>query len=433
MRPIAIAATLALASAATLQAKEWSLQECIDHALDNNLTIQLRANDVTQSEIALTSALDAVLPTLSGNAGQNWSFGRSLNASNTYDNSNTSNLSLQAALNLPLFQGLQAVRQIKYQRIALDASKEQLLAAADDVTLQIMAQYLQCLYCREMEQVAQSQADLTATELLRRQALMDAGRIPEADMLDAKSQDAQARMQLVTAQNDTRLALLDLQQTLRLPYSETFGVQTLADPLPQSIPTPDDVYSAAKGINHTLRASQLQADAAAQQVKVAQTGWIPRLSLSAGLGTNYYHNAKMPNDPLGTQFRHNFAQQVGLSLNVPIFDAFQTRNSVRRARSQHLAQLINLETQDDNLFKSIQQAYYQAVGALERYNASNVAISASEAALAAVTEKYSVGRANPVDFDNAKNQYIRARSEATRAKYETDLRHRILLFYAQGK
>lgn len=416
----------------TAEAREWTLQECIDYALENNLNVRQRGNDVIQAENELTAAKDAVLPTVSAQGQQSWNFGRGLTASNTYADRNTSNFGFSVGLNLPLFQGLQAIRQIDYQRTYLNSILENLEAAKDDITLQVIAQYLQVLYSQEMEQIASAQAELTGEELERRQALLEVGKIPEADMLDAKSQDAQARMQYVTAQNDTRLALLDLSQLLRLESADGFTIATPDEPLPE-LKDPRQVYDSAMEINHSVRAGRLQVDAASQQVRVAKTGWIPRLSLSAGLGSNYYKISEMANEKFADQIKHNFAQSVSLNLNIPIFDAFQTRNAVRRAKVNELSTQLNFETASDNLYKSIQQAYYQAVGARERHTASEAAVTSSEAALNAVKEKYGLGRATPVEFDNAKNQYIKSLSERTQAKFELLLRSRILDFYASGR
>lgn len=425
-----LVAFLALGVALCAQAREWTLQECVDYAVEHNLTVMSRQNQLEQSQNELTAAKDALLPTVSGQASQTWNFGRGLTASNTYADRNTDNLSLSAGMNLPLFQGLQNVRTIALQRTNLAAALENLEAAKDDVTLQVIALYLQALYSREMVKVAESQANLTAEELLRRQALMESGRIPEADMLDAKSQDAQARMQLVTAENDLRLALLDLAQQLRLENPSEFDIAELPEEESPMLQNPQEVYAAALRVNHTIAADSLNVEAAGRQIKVAQTGWIPRLNFNAGLGTNYYKVHGYDNDPFSAQMRHNFAQYVGFGLNIPIFDGFQTRNAVRRARTNQISQIIAQETNRDNLYKSIQQCYYQAVGAREKLTAATTAVTASEAALKAVQEKYALGRATPVDFDTAKNQYIKSQSDRVQARYELLLRTRILNFYA---
>lgn len=428
--------TLAFAATAALcaQAKVWTLEECVGYAVENNLTVQQQQIERLSAEQQIVSAKDAVLPQLSGSASQSWNFGRGLTASNTYADRNTMNFGANLSLQMPLFNGLQTVRQIQLAKVSLTAAVENLEATKDDITLRVMAQYLQVLYCRELEAVAQSQLSLTEEELLRRKALLEAGKIPEADMLDASGQAAEAKMQLVNAQNDTRLALLDLAQLLRLGNEfNTFDIAPLqSDDLPL-LPNPDAVYESALGINHAIAASRLQVDAADSQIKLAQTGMIPRLSFSAGLGSNYYKISGMDNEPFGPQMRHNFSQFVGFTLSVPIFDGFSTRNSVRRARLQRFSADIACESQKDNLYKAITESYYQAVGARERLEAATESTIASEAALNAVREKYNLGRATPTDFDTARNRFIQSQSEQVRARYELLLRARILNFYATSK
>lgn len=416
-------------------ARTWTLDECVNHAIDHNLTVRRQQVEQLNAEQQVISAKDAVLPQISGSASQSWNFGRGLTASNTYADRNTTSFGANIGLQLPLFNGLQTVRQIEYAKTSLTAMVENLEAAKDDVTLRVMAQYLQALYCRELEAVAQSQLELTEEELNRRNALLEAGKIPEADMLDASSQAADARRQLVVAQSDTRMALLDLAQMLRLTNDEfaDFDIAPLQSDERPTLPDPQSVYDSALGINHSLAASRLQIDAADRQIKLAQTGYIPRLSFNAGLGSNYYKISGMPNDAFGPQMRHNFSQYVGFSLSVPIFDGMTTRNNVRRARLQRLSADLTYETQKDNLYKAISESYYQAVGARERLQASVESTVAAEAALDAVREKYNVGRATPTDFETARNRYVQSRSEQVSARYELLLRARILDFYAHGR
>ncbi|MDE7334983.1 MAG: TolC family protein, partial [Muribaculaceae bacterium] len=366
-------------------------------------------------------------------ASQSWNFGRSLNSSNIYANQNTANFGLSAGLQLPLFNGLQTVRNIDYAKASLVAIVEQLEAAKDDITLRVMAQYLQVLYCSELEGVAAAQAELTAEELGRRQALLEAGKIPEADMLDARSQLAQAKLQLVNATNNRQLALLDLAQLLRIESVDDFDVVALDTKEQPKIRDPRPVFDTALSINHTIRANELQISAANRRIALAQTGYIPKLNLNAGLSSNYYRMSGKPNDSFGAQFRHNFGQYVGLQLSVPIFDGLSTRNNIRSARLQALSAELNLETQKDQLFKAINETYYQAIGAREKLAAAEEACTSSAAALEAVQGKYEVGRATPVDFENAKNAFVKSMSERAQARYELILRARILDFYATAR
>lgn len=423
----------AAASVLTAGAEVMTLDQCIDYALGHNLTIKQRDIERSNAELQVTDAKDAVLPQLSGSASQSWNFGRGLTSANTYADRNTSSFGASIGLQLPLFNGLQTVRNVIAAKASLTAVVENLEAAKDDVVLRVIAQYLQVLYCGEIEGVATSQAELTAEELKRREALLEAGKIPEADMLDARSQAAQARMQLVSAHNDLRLALLDLAQLLRLPDADNFNVVALDTAEPPLLREPQEVYNAALGFNHAIAANRLQVDAANRQIELARTGYIPKLSLNAGLGSNYYRVAGFDNETFGRQLKNNFSQYVGFSLSVPIFDGFSTRNNIRRAKLQRLTADLNLETQKDNLYKAINESYLQAVGAREKLAAAEEACTASAAALEAVRGKYNLGRATPTDFDTAKNAFIQSMSERARARYELILRARILDFYAKPR
>lgn len=430
LRTTVCALLFTVTTCAGIHAEVMTLDQCISYAVEHNLSVRQSEIERRNAEQAVVSAKDAVLPQVSGSASQSWNFGRGLTASNTYADRNTLNFGANLGLQLPLFNGLQTVRNIDYAKANLTAVVENLEATKDDVILRVIAQYLQVLYCRELEEVAESQTELTGEELERRLALLEAGKIPEADMLDAKSQAAQARLQLVNAQNDRATALLDLAQLLRVPDVNDFDIAALDTSELPFIRDPQAVYSSALGFNHTIRAGQFQVDAAARNIKVAQTGYIPKLSFNAGLGSNYYKISGYVNESFGDQFKHNFSQYVGFNLNIPIFDGLTTRNNIRSARIRRLSAELSLETQKDNLYKAVNESYLQAVGARAKLAAAEEACTAGAAALAAVQEKYNLGRATPTDFDTAKNTLFQSMSERARARYELILRARILDFYA---
>lgn len=414
-------------------AREWTLDECIDHALAHNITVQQRALDCANAKQAVIEAQDGYLPTLSAGASQSWNFGRGLTADNTYAHRNTSSFGWQVGLSLPLFQGLHNFRQVVYAKANLAAVLEGFEAAKDDVTLRVMSQYLQALYCSEMTGVAKNQVDMAYLLLGRQEARLSEGKIPEADLLDMQAQLAQAEMQFTTAQNDHMLARLDLIQLLRLDESPIdFSVVSLSDNEPV-INDPQVVYDRAMTVNPYVGSARSRINAADRAIKVAQTGWIPRLSFNAGLGSNYYTMSGGYSDSFGSQMRHNFSQSVGFSLSVPIFDAFSTRNSVRRARVQHDVAMLDYESATDELYKTINQAYYQAVGAREKLHSAEAAAKASEAAMNAMLEKYSIGRASYTDYENACTAWIKAEADRIQAKYELQLRARILAFYCERR
>lgn len=431
MKSIIISLT-AILTCATAGAETWSLDSCISYAVGHNLTVKSRELCAVSGELDITEAKDRFLPSLSAGASQSFSFGRGLTSENTYANRNTSNFGWNIGLNLPLFQGLRNVRNLDYAKANMLTLVEELESAKDDITLNVIAQYLQALYYKEMVNVATEQVKLSKIELSRREELLEAGKIPELDLLQAKSQLAQDELTEVTAKNNYALALVDLTQLLELGSPEEFDIEAIETDTPLPLYNADDVYASALTTNHSIKASQLGVESAGKAIKLAKSGWLPTLSFSAGIGSNYYTVSGLTSDKFGNQMRHNLSKSLGFSLNVPIFDGFSTRNSVRKAKVQEINARLQLTDTKNRVYKSIQTAYTQAVAAEKRKASSIVACDATEAALEAMRLKYNYGKANATEFEQAKTAYIKAVSDAVQAKYESVLRKRILAFYYSG-
>ncbi|MDE6136478.1 MAG: TolC family protein, partial [Muribaculaceae bacterium] len=187
MKKMIMAAALA-GVALTAGAGPWSLDSCISYAHERNITVRQRAVDCLNAEYGVTEAKDRFLPQVAGGASQNFSFGRGLTGDNTYANRNTQSFGVNVGMNMPVFQGLAGVRRVAYAKANLQAIVEQFEATKDDVTLNVISQYLQVLYCKEMVDVAADQASLSRTELERRRELCAAGKIAELDVLEAEAQ-----------------------------------------------------------------------------------------------------------------------------------------------------------------------------------------------------------------------------------------------------
>lgn len=429
-KPLYISAIIALSAIIPTEtsAQIWSLDSCINYAISHNINVRTRALDRMSAELDVTEAKDRFLPELNAGVSQSFNFGRGLTSENTYANRNTSQFGWNVGVSVPLFQGLSAVRRLNYSRANLLAITEQYEAAKDDVTLNVISQYLQVLYCAEIYNVAQEQLKLSQTELQRRKILLDAGKIPELDLIQAQSQVAQDELAAVNAHNDHTLALLDLSQLLQLPDMEGFDILPVSDS-EMPLLSAEQVYDNALQHDHSVLASQHALTAADKNITLAKSGYLPRLSFNAGLSSSYYKLYGEPNPPFHRQMRDNFNKSLGFTLSIPIFDAFTTRNSVRKAKVQRLNAELQLDDTRTRLYKSINQAYYQAVAANKKRQSSAVAREATHAALQAMQEKYNYGKANATEYDQAKTDYIRAASEAVQAKYESILRTRILEFY----
>lgn len=426
-----IAYLLAIATAIPSFAGErWSLDSCISYAVSHNLTVKNRQLEVVSGDLSITEAKDGFLPNLNAGAQEYFSFGRGLTAENTYANRNTSQFGWNVQMSVPIFQGLRNVRNLDYAKANFRMLVQQLESAKDDVALSVIAQYLQVLYCREIHQVTLEQLRMSKIELERRKQLLDAGKIPELDILQAEAQVAQDELSSVNALNDHDLALLDLAQLLELDSTVEFDIEPL-DTEMEDLPllSAQTVYENALIDNHSIVSSRLGVEAASKYIKLAQSGYLPTLSFSAGVGSSYYKTSGFINEGFGNQMRHNFSESLGFSLNLPIFDAFSTRNNVRRAKVQRQVAELQLEQATNQLYKAITQAHSQVVAAEKRKEASLLAEKSTRAALDAMREKYNYGKANATEFEQAQSEYIQAVSQSVQAKYESILRRRILLFY----
>lgn len=421
-----------LCTAVSGMAREWSLEECVSYAIENNLTVKSQELQVKRGELEIVQAKDRFLPTLDASASQSFNFGRGLTAENTYADRNTSNFQWGVNFNLPLFQGLSEYRRLNYAKSSLQQMLYEHESTKDNVTLNVISQYLQVLYCKEVEESARSQADYSAYEVTRQKALADAGKIAEADLYDAEAQAAQDQLQVVSAQNDTRTALVNLANLLRLTSIDDFDVLPLGDAEPL-IPRPESIYNDALSINNGILGARQGIKAASDYISVAKAGYIPTLSFNAGIGSSFYTVSGFDHETFARQMRHNMSTYLGFSLRIPIFDGFSTRNSVRTAKLQKYAAEIELEQRESDLFKNIQLAYYQAKGARERYLTSGVTLEKTRLSFDATREKYNLGRSTPAEFEQAKNNLFRTEVSRIQAHYEYLLRYRILMFYKDNK
>ncbi len=406
----------------------WTLDSCISYAVTHNIEVRQRINAARQGELAVKEAKDRVLPTLSGYGSENFSFGRGLTADNTYANRNTNSFSVGAQLSLPLFQGLRVVRSVKYSETSLRALVEQSEASKDDVTVNVMAAFLQALYSREALGVARMSLGVSRDELKRRELLLEAGKIPELDLYEARAQVSRDELTVVNAQNDSVMALLDLANLLNIGSDGSFDIMPLGqEDLP--LPSLEEVWANMQMANHTLRAAAIRRQAAGESVDLAKSGYLPTLSFNAGLGTNYYKTSGFVNEGFAAQMRHNFSKSLGFSLNIPIFDGFSTRNSVTRARLEQVNSELDLENTRQQLYKTISTAHAQALAAEAKEKASEAAVQNTKAAFDAMTVKYDNGRANATEYEKAKTDYINAVADRLQASYERQLRVRILRHY----
>lgn len=240
------------------QAQEgWTLRQCIDYAIEHNISVQQTANSAEQSKVDVNTAKWARLPNLSGSASQNWSWGRTASpVDNTYNDINSGSSSFSLGTNIPLFTGLELPNQYELTKLNLKAAIEDLNKAKEDLAINVTSAYLQVLFNLELSKVAQSQVGLSKEQLNRITRLHEVGK-PPAEVAEAKARVAQDEMSAVQADNNYRLALLDLSQLLELPTPENFALAAPDTELEFSpLTSPDDIYNQAMLYKPGIKAAQ---------------------------------------------------------------------------------------------------------------------------------------------------------------------------------
>ena len=434
MKKILLPIGLLLASY-QMQAEEWSLRKCVDYAIEHNISIKQRENVKRQQQLQLSNAKNSRLPNLDGSVSQNFSFGRGLTSDNTYTNKSTSSTSFSLGTSVPLFTGLRIPNMIKLNQLNLEASTADLEKAKNDISVQVAQAYVQILYSLEIAEVARRQVSIDSMQVVRLQAMTDNGKASEAELAQQKATLAQGRLTATQAQNQYEQAVLTLTQLLELPSADKFTVER---PKVGDIDSNNEkysveaIYAEALGVKPEVRAEELRLKGSEYNINIARSGWYPQLSLSAGLGTNYYKTSGFKGESFSDQMKNNFSQYIGLNLSVPIFNRFQTRNSVRSAKIERETQQLQLDNVKKSLYKEIQQACQAANAASAKYASSIEAGKSSNAAFRLMQAKYENGKANITEFNEAKNNLMKAESDLAQAKYEFVFQTTLVDFY-RGK
>ena len=332
---------------------------------------------------------------------------------------------------MPIFQGFDITNGIRLGELNLAAATADLEKARDDIRVAVAQAFVQILYDQELLRVAREQSAHDEELLEQIKERLSAGKVSAAEVSAQQATLAQSRQSEIQAEGNLRIALLELTQLLELPSPEGFSIVTpeVGDPSQALLMRPEAIYEEAVAVKPAVEAAKLNVDYAELSIARAKGAYLPTLSLSGGLGSNYYTNSKFSSDPFGEQLKNNFSQYVGLSLSIPIFQGFSTRNNVRSAQLNHKGQQIQLENVKKNLYKEIQQAYYNAVTAQARYAGSRESAASARQHYELTEEKYRVGKAGIADYNDARNSWLRAESEHIQARFQCLYQTKLLDFY----
>ncbi len=420
-----------LAAATANAAQGWTLDQCIEYAIENNIQVRQSDLNAQNNDVELNKAVSNRLPGVSASASQGWSFGRSITADNTYANTNTANTSFSIGADMTLFAGGRINGNIKMAELSLEAAKSDLERIKDDIRVQVAQAFIQIVYNRSILDVARNQVTIDSMQVERLTALAAIGKASSAEVASQNATLAQSRLSVTQAQNNLSLSILTLTQLLELPSPDGFDiVQPETDNLELSIPdSPEAIYAQALDIKPAVKSEEIRLEQAGKNIQVAKSGYLPSLSLSASAGTNYYSSSNLKSDAFGTQIKNNFGPHIGLNLNIPIFSRNSNRNNVRSAKLGQMNQQMQLDNVKKTLYKEIQQAYYNAVASKSRYESSEIVQTSAQESFDLVQAKYEGGKASITEFNESKNRLVSAQADLLKYRYEYLFNTALLEFY----
>jgi outer membrane protein len=461
---LGIALIFAPTSLFAQQVKEWTLSDCINYALENNIQIKRFG---LQTEIATNTYQQSkmqMLPNLNAGGNHSWNFGRNIDKyTNEITNTNVAsdNFYLQSSVNL--FSGFQTINSVQQNRYLLDASLQDYERAKNDISLQIATVFLQVLQGQEALGVAQKQFEVTHMQLERVQKLFEVGNKAKGDLLEIQAQEANDKYNITVANNNLHIAYLTLAQLLELKSVDDFKIKipdTVAVSNTNVLTPVEDIYKEAETKLPQIKSAESQLKSYEKSLEIIRGQQYPTLTLTGTLGTGYSNALQRTdslrtvtstigyvNDNIGqpvinhsmvpvggkypffTQLSDNQSKSLVLNLNIPIFNQFQVRRNIKNAKVRAIDASYNLQQSKKSLYQEIQKAHADAAAAFEQYNSANEAVIANEELFKYNQQKYDVGMISSVDFNIVKNTLTKAKSDLIQAKYLYIFKIKVLDFY----
>lgn len=465
-----IALLFCLGFTAQAQNKQWTLKECVEHALENNISVKQIELDMELAAIEKSDAIGNYLPNLNGSASNSWASGLTQNITTGILETQTvrnSSYSLTAGVNV--FNGLRNLRSMQRAELSKISAEYGLSKMKDDISLFVANAYLQVLTNKANLEVVISQNEVTQAQIERTNELVDAGVLPRGDLLEIQATDASEKQNIAISENNVKISLISLAQLLLVQDYENFDIEDEGyDIIDEGISAKDisEIITSAKENRSEVKIAETNLSLAQKDVQLAQSGYYPSVSafinyntresdanrFSQSLdadnptinqeigfvqGTNETVIGVTPNfvtnevDPLPfiEQLYLNDGVSYGLSLNVPIFNGFSTRNQVRRSKVNVKRQEFLLEQAKLDLESNIYQAYVAAKGSLKSFEAAQKALASQELAYQYAKDRYDVGLTNAFDFSQSKLRYDNTKIDMNRAKYDYIFKLKVLELY----
>ncbi|UNY99243.1 TolC family protein [Zhouia spongiae] len=446
------------------QEKKWTLRECVEYAIENNISIKQSELDLENAEIDKSDAFGSFLPSVNGSASHSWNVGLNQDITTGVLRTATTQFSSgRVSLGVDIFKGLQIQNRYRRAKLNILANQYQMDDMKDDISLAVANAYLQVLFSRENLAVQKAQYAVTEQDLKKTKELVESGVLPKGDLLEIEATAATQEQQIINAENTLRISKISLAQLLLLDDYENFDVADEDYMIPKSTiigVTPDEIYQKALTFRGDVKLSQANIEIAEMDLKIAKGALMPSLTGFYGYDTRVSHQdrsvatGQFTETQIGTvqttgdavvsqspvfgvagplpfvdQLWMNDGQSFGLSLNVPIFNGFAARNNVKRGQVNVKRNELLLKQTKLDLENTINQVWNDAQSAFKAYEASDKTLEARKLAYQYAKERFDVGLMNSFDFSQAQARLDNAQAELIRAKYDYIFKLKVLEYY----
>lgn len=430
------------------QSKKWTLEQCVSQALENNIQLKKGALSLDLQGKDIETAKANFLPSVTGSANHNYNFG-------SYIGQDGKRISLDSRGNnfgintgVTLYNGGRNKLTVAQAKQNLEVGKLDLATQKDDISLLVVNYFLNVLFNKENIKVAKEQIFISEKQLSNMSMLIEAGTRPKSNIYESEATLANDEEKLITAENNLSLSLLSLAQLIQVSHVG-FDTEEVAIEISSASFTQIDtehIFNKSTGIRTEIKSAELKVENSDIDIAIAKSGFLPTVSLGGRVGTSYQHNLGekdvrgivdvatqtiryIPNG-FGKQLKDNLGYNIGLSVNVPIFNGFRNKINVSKAKIRREVALYNLEDEKIKLREKIERAFVDSKAAMKQYEVSLKSLKSQEVSFNNAQQSYSSGVMTSFDFDQVRNRMVAAQSTLINAKYNYIFKTKLLDYYS---
>lgn len=423
-------------------ARQWSLKDCIDYALANNIQLQKAKVQQLSALEDIKQSQSALLPSLSLSTSQNVSYnpwpeqGSAMIAGNKVQADVKKvyyNGSYSLSGNWTVWNGGQNTNTVKLNKLAAEQARLDSAVTANNVLEQIAQLYVQILYSDEAISVTKESLKTSQANEERGKTMVSVGKMSKADLAQLTAQRAEDEYSIVEAESNLRNYKRQLKQLLQIADNDEFDVvipSTTDEMALKDVPALNDVYAASLTQRPEIQNAKLGIESSDLSVKIAKAGKLPTVGLNAGLSTS---TTSMNSNGWGNQMKNNFTVGGGVSVSIPLFDNRKTKTSVNKAMLQKESYLLDLQDKQTTLYSTVENYWLQAVTNQNKFKAARVSTESAQASYELLSEQFNQGLKNIVELMTGKTNLLQAQQNELQSKYLAILNLNMLDFYRTGE